>query len=57
MTTREFGYYWVKIQNVQEWTIAEYLDMGKGRWMLFGYHGPVYEQDFTQIGPRILPPA
>lgn len=58
-TKRDIGYYWVKWNrdnesNPQGWIIAEYCS--SGYWYAAGFEDSFPESDFSEIGPRILPP-
>lgn len=52
---KEYGFYWVRFRNENEWVVARRYD--DGEWMTCGNEVGWSQSEFAEIGPRIEPPT
>lgn len=53
MPERADGYYWLRLQGEKRWQVGEWRNE---LWEIVGWEGPVYEDEVTEVGPRLEPP-
>ena len=59
-STRESGYYWIRIKDTASrdcWEIAEYREGTQFPWHLTDVTGGITEDAIDEVGDRLLPPG